>query len=73
MLTAGGVVFFPVTMLVGLCQLDKPRLFWEAGILIEKVNDFLRLACRQVCRVLSCLITDVGGLTSLWVVPPMGR
>lgn len=40
MLTGGDVVFFPVTMLVGLCQFDKPTLFWEEGILIEKITDF---------------------------------
>lgn len=36
MLTAGDVVFFPVTSLVS-CQLDKPRLSWEEGILTENI------------------------------------
>jgi hypothetical protein len=36
MLSAGNV-FFSVTMLVGSCQLDRHRLSWEEGLLIEKM------------------------------------
>ena len=33
----------------------------------------IRLACGQVCKALSWLMIDVGGLRSLWVVPPLDK
>lgn len=33
----------------------------------------IRFACRQVCRALSGLMTEVEGPSPLWVVPSLGR
>ena len=43
----------------------KSNLNWE--------NAFIRMACMQVCRNFSCLMFDMGGLSSLWMAPLLAR
>lgn len=63
---------------VFVCQVDKAVLpIWHKLESLEKRECQLRkchhrLACGKACREFSWLMINKGGLSSFWVVPPLG-